>query len=274
MTRPICMLLSIMFGIIGNAMAQDQPEPKPTANQVAKSIEATGRDGKKSTLHYWLFLPSKYKAKPVMATNKRATNKSSGKQVQPTRVKQWPLMIFLHGMGERGPADGSKLNKVKIWGPPKLVADKPDFPFVLISPQCPDNVRGWNVEHVNQLVDNAVSNLNVDPKRIYLTGLSMGGYGSWALAAKYPGKFAAVIPVCGGGNPKTADRLKSLPIWVFHGDADSVVPIQQSQKMVDAIKKAGGTKIDFTIYKGVGHNSWTQTYANSKIYDWLLKHRK
>ena len=107
-----------------------------------------------------------------------------------------------------------------------------------------------------------------------MLGLSMGGFGSWSLAAKEPNLFAAVAPVCGGGDPRTAQKLKDLPIWAFHGDADRVVPISASQKMVDAVKEAGGNRIKFTVYEGVGHDSWTTTYANQEFYDWLLTQRR
>ncbi len=101
----------------------------------------------------------------------------------------------------------------------------------------------------------------------------MGGYGSWALAAAHPDRFAAVVPICGGGNPDTAEKLKGLPIWVFHGAKDGTVPISRSQRMVDAIKEAGGN-VKFTVYPEAGHDSWTETYDNPKLYEWLLEHTR
>lgn len=100
----------------------------------------------------------------------------------------------------------------------------------------------------------------------------MGGYGSWRLAADHPERFAAVVPVCGGGKPEDAEKLKALPIWVFHGDQDSAVPIKRSIEMVDAIKAAGSDKIRFTTLEHVGHNSWSAAYATPELYEWMLKH--
>ncbi|MEM8670036.1 MAG: prolyl oligopeptidase family serine peptidase [Planctomycetota bacterium] len=204
----------------------------------------------KLPLNYLQYLPADYK--PSSATDKK-----------------WPLLVFLHGAGERG----SNINTVKRYGPPRRVASGDDFPFVIISPQCP---RGsfWNIDHLLQLIRNVIEEENIDPDRVYLTGLSMGGFGSWALAAEAPELFAAVAPVCGGGDPRTAAALVDVPIWAFHGDADRVVPASASQKMVDAIKDAGGKKIEFTLYEGVDHNSWTETYANEELYRWLLKHQR
>jgi predicted peptidase len=178
-------------------------------------------------------------------------------------------MLFLHGAGERG----DNLELVKVWGPSKLVLAKPDFPFVLVSPQCPAGER-WNVDHLDQLLDYAITQYNVDPERVYVTGLSMGGQGTWALVAKSPHKIAAAIPICGGGDPATAAALIDVPIWAFHGDADEVVNIEQSRRMMSAILAKGGKKFHMTTYAGVGHNSWSPTYANPQIYEWLLSKRR
>ena len=185
--------------------------------------------------------------------------------------KQWPLVMFLHGVGERG----NNLEKIKAHGLAKL-AEKQDFPFIIVSPQCPDDTW-WDistqVESLNGLLDNIIDSYSVDTKRVYLTGLSMGGFGTWALASAHSEKFAAIVPICGGGNHHNVKKLAKLPIWVFHGDKDGVVPIKRSQEMVDAIKKENGD-IKFTVYPGVGHDSWTQTYNNPELYKWLLNHTK
>ncbi|MCH2181470.1 MAG: prolyl oligopeptidase family serine peptidase [Mariniblastus sp.] len=217
------------------------------ANQSPQSLELANSDGK---LHYWLFLPAGYE--PADAKTK------------------WPLMIFLHGHGERG----NDLAKVKLWGPPKRVISQPDFPFVVVSPQLTDQVHSWQMGPLEELVKHSIDSLNVDPSRVYLTGLSMGGRGSWALAARMPNQFAAVIPICGGGKPKTAGTLVDVPIWAFHGDADRVVPVTETTAMVKAIKEKGGKKAKMTIYPGVRHNSWSQTYANPEIYKWLLQQKR
>jgi predicted peptidase len=180
------------------------------------------------------------------------------------------MLLFLHGAGERG----SDLEKVKVHGPPKIVEKQKDFPFIVVSPQCPED-DWWTdkVEVLIHLLDDIVARYNVDTGRIYLTGLSMGGYGSWALAAEHLERFAAVAPICGGGNRIMAHRLKDIPVWAFHGAKDPVVPLKQSEEMVSAIKALGGDA-RLTVYPDAGHDSWTETYNNKELYDWFLKHRK
>jgi predicted peptidase len=181
--------------------------------------------------------------------------------------KDWPLMLFLHGSGE----SGSDVSKVKVHGPPKIVESKPDFPFILVSPQSPG--RGWNPDTLSALLDEIQAKYRVDKDRVYLTGLSMGGYGSWALAAAHPERFAAVVPICGGGNTSDAAKLAKLPIWVFHGEKDNTVPIERSREMVNAIKAAGGN-VKFTTYPEAGHDCWTETYNNPELYKWLLDQKR
>jgi len=165
------------------------------------------------------------------------------------------------------------LVEVTKHGPPKIVNDKPDFGFIVISPQCPPTERGWNVEALAALAKDVLRQYPIDPDRFYLTGLSMGGYGSWSLAAAHPEIFAAVAPICGGGNPADAPKLKNLPIWVFHGGKDPTVPIKRSQEMVDALKAAGGN-VKFTVYPDAGHDSWTETYNNPELYKWFLEQKR
>ena len=187
-----------------------------------------------------------------------------------TKRQRWPLMLFLHGAGERG----SDLNKVKVHGPPKIVENRKDFPFLVVSPQCPEG--DWWTEKVEvliNLVDDIAARYKVDKKRIYLTGLSMGGYGTWSLASAYPERFAAIAPICGSGSRIMSLRLKDIPIWVFHGGKDPVVPLEESEEMVNAIRKLGGD-VKFTIYPDAGHDSWTESYNNQELYDWFLEHRK
>lgn len=184
--------------------------------------------------------------------------------------KSWPMILFLHGAGERG----DDLNKVKVHGPPKIVEKQKDFPFIVVSPQCPED-DWWTTktEVLINLLDDIVARYDVDTERIYLTGLSMGGYGSWALASEYPDRFAAVAPICGGGNRIMSIVLKDMPIWAFHGAKDSVVPVEESKDIVEAIKARGGNA-KLTIYPDANHDSWTETYNNQKLYDWLLDHRR
>lgn len=183
--------------------------------------------------------------------------------------KAWPLLLFLHGAGE----SGEDLEMVKKHGPPKIVESK-DLPFIVVSPQSPTFPRGWNPEALSALLDEIESKYKVDKDRIYLTGLSMGGFGSWSLAAAHPERFAAVVPICGGGDPAMAKKIKDLPIWVFHGGKDRVVPLKRSEDMVNALKEAGAKKVKFTVYPDAGHDSWTETYNNPELYEWLLKQKR
>jgi len=189
--------------------------------------------------------------------------------------KRWPLMIFLHGAGERG----TNLSQVAVHGPPKIVKKKPDFPFILVSPQCPAGER-WDNDTVMALLDHAIAKYRVDTNRVYLTGLSMGGFGTWALAVQHPDKFAAVAPICGGGETipialadrRKQEQLKKLPVWAFHGAKDPVVKLEESEKMVNALKRSGSQNVELTVYPEATHDSWTQTYENPKLYEWFLSH--
>lgn len=182
----------------------------------------------------------------------------------------WPMILFLHGAGERG----DDLRKVKKHGPPKIVESRSDFPFILVSPQCPTN-EWWpdKIEVLKALLDDIVTRYDVDTERIYLTGLSMGGYGTWALGYAYPDYFAAIAPVCGGGHRYMAQRLTDVPIWAFHGAKDMLVPLKESEQMVNAINSQGGSA-KLTVYPDAYHDSWTVTYENQQLYDWFLKHRR
>ncbi len=218
--------------------------------QSSKAFRAQA--SKQVQLKYWLHLPKGY----------RETG------------KPWPVVLFLHGAGERG----SNLNLVKKNGIPKLAAAGQDFPFIAISPQCP--AHSWWFLHLTDLLallDSVLATHNADAKRVYLTGLSMGGNGTWALAMHAPKRFAAIAPVCGHhpffvGLPSDAKRIKHLPVWVFHGAADTVVPIDHSAVVVDKLQKIGAA-VKFTVYPTADHDSWSETYANPELYRWLLKHK-
>ncbi|OGO20833.1 MAG: phospholipase [Chloroflexi bacterium RBG_16_48_8] len=200
-------------------------------------------------LRYLLYLPSKYGEDPD---------------------KKWPMILYLHGIGERG----SKLNLLKKHGIPKVVENRDDFPFLTVSPQCPDNTLWF--EHYDELIailDEVMETYDIDANRIYLTGNSMGGYGTWGLAIKIPYRFAAIAPICGGGIPEQVCVLKEVPMWAFHGEKDDLVDLSEGQKMMDALEACGG-KVRFTIYKGVGHDSWTRTYENPELYAWFLEHTR
>jgi predicted peptidase len=182
--------------------------------------------------------------------------------------RQWPMILFLHGIGERG----NDLDKVKSHGPPKHIAQGENYPFVIASPQCPVD-SWWDVDVLLALLDAVTESTRVDPDRIYVTGLSMGGFATWHLAAAQPERFAAIAPICGSGKVADAPRLKKLPIWAFHGENDMAVPSEKSKEMVDAVNKAGG-HAKITLYPDVGHDSWTRTYENPELYEWLLSHQR
>lgn len=233
--------------LIGCAqMEKSKMSPVPPGSQRSQTFEK--EITKTLSCNYLLFLPEDYGQKK----------------------QGWPLIMFLHGAGERG----SDLNKVKVHGPPKIVENRKDFPFIVVSPQCPED-DWWTgkVEVLINLLDDIVARYKVDTERIYLTGLSMGGFGTWSLASEYPERFAAIAPICGGGNRIMALRLKDIPVWVFHGAKDKTVPLKESEEMVNAIRNRGGNA-KFTIYPDAGHDSWTETYNNQKLYDWFLEHRK
>ena len=191
--------------------------------------------------------------------------------------ERWPLMIFLHGAGERG----TNVEKVTVHGPPKLVKAKKNLPFVLVSPQCP-NDRTWRDDELLALIDEMIARHNVDTNRVYLTGLSMGGYGTWSLGTKYPERFAAIAPVCGGGDQiqillasrEKQAAMKSMGVWAFHGAKDNVVPLEESQRMTNAVTRAGCAEVKLTIYPQDGHDSWTRAYNEPEIWDWFLAHRR
>jgi predicted peptidase len=183
----------------------------------------------------------------------------------------FPLVLFLHGAGERG----NDLNLVEKHGIPKMINNGNKFPFITIAPQCPA-FQYWSeplyVKTLILLVEEIIKNNKVDIERIYATGLSMGGYGTLAIAKERPDLFSAIIPVCGGMDTTDIERLKDVPIWLFHGDEDKVVPVENSELIYELLKPMN-PDIKITIYKGVNHNSWDMTYDNKKIYDWILKYK-
>jgi predicted peptidase len=225
--------LSVLLGSRGMA---DEP-----AHQQACNLDRTI----KITMKYLLYLPKDYDQKA-----------------------SWPLMLFLHGSGERG----DDLNVVKKHGPPKLIEEGKEFPFIVVSPQCP-NGKSWEPFELSALLDELVEKYKVDPDRIIVTGLSMGGFGTWALAAHCPDRFAAIVPICGGGDPMRAKRIAHVAAWVFHGAKDPAVPLEMSQKMVDALKSKGGDP-KFTVYPEAGHDSWTEAYNDPQLYEWLLQQKR
>src|SRR5262245_32404227 len=197
-----------------------------------------------------------------------------------------PTILFLHGAGETKQQPAKQKEGAKPKAPPKMPVEvgigpaikkrEKTFPFLTIIPQAPR--FGWGAgsdggKLALAILDEVEKEYSVDKKRLYLTGLSMGGMGTWSLAMAMPEKWAAIVPICGRGDTKTADKIKDLPCWAFHGDADTAVNVSGSREMIAAIKKAGGDP-KYTEYPGVGHNSWDKAYATDELYEWLLKHSK
>lgn len=194
---------------------------------------------------YWLYLPEEY-----------------GKKNQ-----KWPMILFLHGSFQQG----RDLSRIGMPIPPNIEDIKNDFPFVVVTPQCPDEYDAWPSDLLVDLVDEMVIKYNVDARRVYATGLSLGGRGTWSVAVDYPERFAAIVPVCGTyGHPERISRIKDVPVWAFHGDQDKVVLFSEVKKMVEDLKACGG-KVTFTIYQGAGHNIAGRTYRNKELYEWLLQ---
>ena len=210
-----------------------------------------------------------------------------------TPENPWPVILFLHGAGERG-EDGVIQSETGIG---TAIRRNPErFPCLVVLPQCREDMWWVHAEMESvalKALREVIREFNGDPQRIYLTGLSMGGYGTWRLGAKYPGTFAALVPICGGIRPPprirlprgsslapppgdpyvaTAQKIGKTPVWAFHGDADPTVPVSESRNMVEALQAAGGN-VTYTEYEGVGHNSWDKAYAEPELIPWLLSHR-
>ncbi len=185
--------------------------------------------------------------------------------------KSYPLVFFLHGAGERG----NDLDVASRYGFMQHVREEgKEYPFIFIAPQCPDNKYwGCYTESLLAFLDDICRTLPVDKDRIYLTGLSMGGTGTFMLAMAVPEKFAAIAPVCGSGIYWYGGALVNMPVYMFHGDCDDVVPIQESISMLNSINKRGGNA-KLQICYGVGHNAWDTAYSGDELVNWLLSHKK
>jgi predicted peptidase len=186
--------------------------------------------------------------------------------------KPVPVILFLHGAGETG-TDGKKQSQVGLG---KFVrAHEKNFPFLVIFPQSQKRTWGADSEDGKRalaILEEVQKEFSTDPKRLYLSGLSMGGFGTWSMVAKYPDKWAAIVPICGGGNPKAVDKFKDVPCWCFHGADDPTVKVEKSREMIEALKAAGGHP-KYTEFPGVKHQSWDQAYATSGLFTWLLEQK-
>lgn len=246
--RLACLALGFLLGVCctsGKNMAAKEKTDNTGQSEQMFQKQITRTVG----LRYLLYLPKGY---------------------DENQERKWPLMLFLHGAGERG----RNIELVKKHGPPKLIAQGQEFAFIIVSPQCPSGA--WWTEMTDTLVallDDVQAKHAVDPNRVYLTGLSMGGFGTWTLGCGHPQRFAAMAPICGGGEWYLADRLRNVPVWAFHGAQDPVVPLRESKEMVAALERAGGN-VQLTIYPDTGHDSWTEAYNDPKLYEWFLSHQK
>jgi poly(3-hydroxybutyrate) depolymerase len=181
---------------------------------------------------------------------------------------KYPLLIFLHGSGE----SGIDIDNLKKHGPPEFLDDRPDFPFIVASPQAPYPPRGFDPEELTVFLNQLLQRLPIDKERVYLTGFSMGGRGTYLWASAHPEIFAAIAPVSGSARPEDACSLRSVPIWAFHGAKDETVKPESDESVVNAIKACGGD-IKFTVYPDVGHSS-DRAYADPQLYQWFLEHRR
>ena len=252
--KPVTALSIVFaFGLTGAASAQDEFEA--------------------------LFESRKHQAKNGHELNYRL--------MSPEKIEEgqsYPLVLFLHGAGERGDDNAAQLvHVVEELATPEMRKRNPCF---VLAPQCPEGQKWVEIDWskptstmpeepskplgaTSEVIDTLLESLPVDPDRIYVCGLSMGGYGTWDCVQRWPDRFAAGIPICGGGDPAYAERFTNVPIWVFHGDADRAVPVRRSREMVAKLKELNGNVI-YTEYPGVGHDSWTQTAQNRLTWDWLF----
>ena len=198
--------------------------------------------GRSTPVRSWLHLPAGYAAS----------------------AHAWPLVVFLHGSGERG----SELDRVKFHGPPKHAAAGRDYPCILCSPQLEEGQR-WNPDTLHALRSTLQARYRVDARRISATGLSLGGHGVWDWAAAHPADLAAIAPVCGYGDPARVCQARQVPVRAYHGDVDTVVPLARQQACVDALRACGG-QADFIVYPGLGHNAWDPAYEDAALVPWLL----
>lgn len=237
----------LCIAMLGLAPASWPQTTAPPGEQVALVWDAGDFE-----IHYLLFLPSDYGADP----NRR-----------------WPLIFFHHGSGQRG-ADA---NRVKVHGPPKIVEEDPDFPFIVLSPQVPfEDLPGDQIlGAIAQILGNVIESHAVDERRIYMTGLSMGGYNTWILAHFMPPIFAALAPIAAGYIDFVAAdcRMRDVPTWVFNGGRDNAVPFEDGERMVKEMR-ACGADVRFTAYEDAGHvQTWERAYGAPELYDWFLSHQ-
>jgi predicted peptidase len=240
----------LLFGI-GCLLALAAPPARAEDQPMTGFLDRVHKDADGKEAKYVVFVPKSYDAKAD---------------------KTWPVILFLHGAGE---TQGGTKKPVEVGIGQAIKPQEKTFPFITVFPQS--QKRTWqagspDADRALAILDEVMKEFKTDSKRLYLSGLSMGGYGTWSLAAKYPTRWAAIAPICGGGDPKNAEAIKDIPCWCFHGDADNAVPVKLSRGMMKALWEAGAHP-NYTEYPGVGHNSWDKAYATADLYEWLLKYK-
>jgi predicted peptidase len=264
--KTISLVILTFFSTILCVFSGEIPQ-HPFAFYAEQTQALTYTNAAGDSMPYRLFLPKGYDAK-----------------------KKYPLVLVLHGAGQRGNDNRKQLASYAAGWIDDSVQNR--HPSILVIPQCPTGKQWVNTPWGNgsysfskvpistpmklakEILDQVLREKSVDKSRIYVMGASMGGYGAWNFMMHYPKLVAAAVPVCGGGDPAMAETIKHIPIWVFHGDIDDIVPPSGSQDMVDAITKAGGTKIKLTMYPGVRHESFTKSWREPALVEWLFSQSK
>lgn len=262
-TSTFCSLAAALAlaSIAGSMPASAQVGAPPASENIAavqsklqaRTFSGTLANGRSAQLNYLLHVPASYGQEPE---------------------KQWPLLIFLHGSREVG----RDINRVRKAILPQMLEENPDFPFIVMAPQATSQQYGWypSLKSIEATIDELQGEYKIDPDRIYVTGLSMGGYGAWALLMDAPDRFAAIAPVVGGYfyNPKQLCELKDKPIWVFAAKRDRNVPLKESERVVNALKACGAAPL-FTVFENANHDEgWELAYTTTDIFQWLLAQRR
>jgi predicted peptidase len=218
---------------------------KPRPGVLSRDVAFGDRNGKVIEIKYLLYLPDDY-----------------------SKQKRWPLLLFLHGSGQRG----HEVLRVAMCGPPYAIAQGKLFPMIIVSPQCHEG-ESWQSEQLLALLEQLEKSFSIDCNRLYVAGYSMGGYGTWDLVSTAPDRFAAAVPVAGGGSIDQAERLVTLPIWAFHGAHDDVIPLDESQRMVEAVRDKGG-HARLTVLDDQAHGICNLVFSRDDLYEWLLHQRR
>ena len=281
MPRPLTIALLVALAAFSSARA-DEPSPKQEAPVADAPLTPDQLAGLYAARSVRISTSGENRGEPIELHHRLMT------PAEPNPGTRYPLVVFLHGAGERGTDNLAQLKYLPAWLAEP--ANRAAFPCFVLAPQCRPGKKwvevDWSAEKstprtvptpdmigVIAAIQSTLDSEAIDRSRVYLTGLSMGGYGSWDLAALEPGLFAAVLPICGGGDEATAPKLATLPIWCFHGDADKAVPVERSRSMIEALRAAGGEP-RYSELAGVGHDSWTPAYRDRAVLEWLFAQRK